>query len=392
MDSQRPILVTGSGRSGTSLCMYFLEALGALMSPDMIPASPQNPDGGREDTEIFQLHQALQRSLNTHASLPMPPRWLEHEAVQRTKQALRKIVGERLQLDPSRPWAVKDPNLAYFLPLWTHLFNGLKQVPVHVLCIRSPEAMCRSMESQYGIGPDESLMVWMLRNAYTLRHTGGNCLVVHYEAWEQDGLAQLARLAAQLLPGQAHSPDSLRAVLEQVFKPSLNRAGASVLAPTANAAARRFYEALQRVPGGAMAGREALQAAEECLAQIEQFRGMATVAQMALRQVAGLRAAGREAGARNSGASTPDAASPEHPGRLRRQLAEAQQALAALQESSAQRTADADSLRIACDQLSSKLGEQKAINASMARHVKQLEARIMEQRASLDSVRRTWTA
>ncbi|WP_240668658.1 hypothetical protein [Piscinibacter defluvii] len=392
MDNNRPILVTGSGRSGTSLCMYFLEALGAVMSPEMIPASPQNPDGGREDTEIFQLHQALQRSLNTHASLPMPPRWLEQEAVQRTKQALRKIVSERLQIDPSRPWAVKDPNLAYFLPLWTHLFNGLKQVPVHVLCVRSPEAMCRSMESQYGVGPDESLMVWMLRNAYTLRHTGGNCLVVHYEAWEQDGLAQLGRLAAQLLPGQAHTAESLRAVLEQVFKPSLNRAGASPLAPTANPAARRFYETLQQVPGGAMAGRDALQVAEECLAQIEQFRGMASVAQMALRQVAGLRAPGREPGARNPAGGNAEAAAPDSVGRLRRLLADAQQALKTLQDAYAERVAEADTLRVACDRLTDSMDAQQTIAASTARHVKVLEARIMELRSQLETTRRLWAS
>jgi hypothetical protein len=288
MDIKKTILVMGSGRSGTTLCMYLLEALGAHMSPEMIAASPQNPDGGREDTEVFAIHQNLLRALYSNTYLPLPAEWQKHEAVHRAVTRLEAVVASRVQGDAQQPWAVKDPNLSLFLPLWTRLFNAKKLLPAHIVCIRHPEVVARSMESQYGQSAETSMMMWMLRNAYALVHTGGNCLIAHYEDWETNPAQQLRRLAAHGGLGTSLTDGRVNDILARVYEKNLNRTGYVKEARISNPHVRRLYDALRSIDGGEIVGREAVIAAEECLDAFANFKGLALVAQGALKKVAAL--------------------------------------------------------------------------------------------------------
>jgi len=382
MAKHSPILVTGSGRSGTTLVMYLLEAIGAVMSPDMIPASPQNPDGGREDSELFRLHGDLHRSFYSNTYLPLPVNWLEHKAIAKARVTLKKVLSDRLGLNPDRPWAVKDPKLSFFIPIWTQVLNAIKVVPVHVLCVRHPESMARSMVAQYGRSPEESMMTWMLRNAYALRHTGGNCLVIHYEDWEQDGATQLSRLAEHAGLTTAFEHKTPSEILDNIFKPALNRAGFVRTKEITNPAVRRLYEVLKAVPGGSIAGRESAIAAEECLAEIEQFRGMALIAQRALEQADAFKQK-QQLQSDSSRKAAENCSFEKCKHQLEgasAQIASTEVTVQELKKHISQKTAEIDQVNFLYEHLQGESEKINTVNRSMAAHIHFLESKLLELR------------
>lgn len=253
------------------------------MSPEMIEASPQNPDGGREDKQIFSLHQSLLRALHTTTYLPLPLGWQKEDVTKRIASQIGAIVDQRVEEAASKIWAIKDPNLSLFLPIWIRLFNAKKILPHHILCVRHPEAVARSMEAQYGQSRSMSMTMWLLRNCYTLVNTGGNCLVLHYEGWEQDILKQLRALCRFCGFTLRRSDKELMEKISAVYRPVLNRTGDSIdLREIDNPHVSRLYDALLAVGQGEMAGRAAVRVAQECLKQFEHFRGLSDSAQEAI--------------------------------------------------------------------------------------------------------------
>lgn len=76
--TKRVIVVLGAGRTGTSLLMKVLNAIGMTVSDIMTPPSEQNPDGGFEDSDIFALHSKILSALNTNQLFPLPEGWRNH--------------------------------------------------------------------------------------------------------------------------------------------------------------------------------------------------------------------------------------------------------------------------------------------------------------------------
>jgi len=386
MASGNPILVTGTGRSGTTLCMYLLKALGATMSPNLKPASPQNPYGGMEDEEIFRLHQNLYSALHINSSLPLPPHWVTLEPAQKTKNLLKNLLWERMNFKPNHPWAVKDPNLSLFLPLWIQLFNGIKAVPIIILCVRHPNSVCKSMEIQYGRGPEESLMTWMLRNAYTLIHSGGNCVVIHYEEWELNGITQFERFTKETLLENNLRDQTPENILNEIFKVRLNRTRLIKKDPILNPAVNRLYEALLAIPGGTIAGRKPLIAADECLREIDQFQGMAVVAQNALKLKDELKKKHQAQAAFRASTQSELTSSQQELEKTKAALAVAQDTILDLQNQNLIKSQKIDRLRIQYEQLRKDLEKQNSLNNIQMKHLRFLEFKLVEQREMFHSM------
>ena len=234
----RPVIVVlGSGRSGTSLLMQVLAALGMTLSDRLIGAGQANPRGHFEDAPIVRIQADLLRQLGAWPYHPLPPDWLDAPATAAAEQALINVLRERLARCPEAapPWGFKDPRTAAFLPLWQRLFARLGLAPRYVLALRDPGSVVQSFMATYGTGAEEAEAVWLRRTGDALRHTRARCHLVHYEDWFARPRAVAAGLARHVgLQPAAPLPDTL-------IRPDLDRArpvAARLSTPEARALAR----------------------------------------------------------------------------------------------------------------------------------------------------------
>lgn len=244
------IVVLGSGRSGTSLLMQVLAALGMRVSERLIGAGRDNPRGHFEDAPIVRIQADLLRQLDAWPYHPLPPDWLDHPATAAAERALDDLLQAQLGEHEAGapPWGFKDPRTAAFLPLWQRLFDRLGIAPRYLLALRDPGSIVRSFMAAYGAGADEAESVWLRRTGDALWHTGGRCHLVHYEDWfRRPGAmaADLARFTGLAAPDPARLSDHL---LQTLIRPDLNRSGQR-RAGLANAEARALAQALEHCRG-----------------------------------------------------------------------------------------------------------------------------------------------
>lgn len=236
------VVVLGSGRSGTSLLMQALGALGVRLSDAMIEARQDNPDGFFEDREIVHLHVALLKALGAWPFFQPPADWQARPETVATAAALQDVLHRRLQ--GGGVWGFKDPRASTFYPLWQRLFaaNGVEAKPI--LALRDPAQVIRSFVRAYATSPETAEAVWLARTCDALRHTQGHVHIVHYEDWFSRPQGVAAGLAAGLglaLPEEGEA-------LPGIVKPDLNRAAAAPH-PLQSLAARRLAAALQDCRG-----------------------------------------------------------------------------------------------------------------------------------------------
>lgn len=243
------IVVLGAGRSGTSLLMQVLAALGMAVSERLIGAGRDNPRGHFEDAPIVRIQADLLRRLDAWPYHPLPPDWLDHPATATAEQALEDLLRPRLggQDEASAPWGFKDPRTAAFLPMWQRLFDRLGIAPRYLLALRDPGSVVQSFMAAYGAGADEAESVWLRRTGDALWHTEARCHLVHYEDWFRRPAAMaadLARFAGLAAPDPARLSD----LLAPLIRPELDRSGRR-RAGLANAEARALARALEDCRG-----------------------------------------------------------------------------------------------------------------------------------------------
>lgn len=216
------VVVLGPGRSGTSLVMQVLAACGLNLSRgDLVAANELNPAGFFEDAEIVAVQQALIQRIGGAWAMPVSQTWVGSEAAIEAAGQLRRIVGERLAC--GGPWGFKDPRTASLLPLWRGVFEGLGLAPRFVLAMRDPADVVASLRPLSERNDRLSEMLWLQRTLEALRHTGGDCYIVHYEDWFRAPSETASALAAF---AGLDAGDDAAALVARVLQPGLNRARA----------------------------------------------------------------------------------------------------------------------------------------------------------------------
>jgi hypothetical protein len=221
-EGRRIIVVLSPGRSGTSLLMNILSALGMSVSENMISGSVGNPEGFFEDREIVEIHKNLLEELHTNAVLPLPDGWVEFGVTRVARRKLRDILEMRLEKS-NTIWGFKDPRTGNFLPLWNRMLNEPGIVPCFLLAVRHPASVAASLNRQIGRKVAITELQWLQRTTDALHHTGADCYIVQYEDWftRPNELAQgLCRYTGLDNYFNGNVDDALR----DVIKPNLNRA------------------------------------------------------------------------------------------------------------------------------------------------------------------------
>jgi hypothetical protein len=233
----RNVIISGSGRSGTSMVAGVLAKSGYFMGDHLYPARESNPKGFYEDPEINGINEALVAQV-----IPQRPRllgrwffrsrplegqrWLARVPVG-TKIPSLPIINEHIRKTLQRePFCFKDPRFSYTLPVWRPFLKNT----VFVCIFRDPASTalsivkeCRDAEYLHSLSVSfqQALEVWNLMYRHILdvhRHEGA-WLFLHYnQVLSGEGLERLE--------------DFVDAPVDRSFPdPSLNRSFSDDLVP-----------------------------------------------------------------------------------------------------------------------------------------------------------------
>jgi hypothetical protein len=283
MSGNRIVVVLGSGRSGTSLLMQTLHALGMEVSDDLTEASVANPIGPFEDKEIFDLQSSLIQELGGHVAAPMPDDWLKDKLVFRAMTQLEALIQNRLE-KVNGLFGFKDPKTSMLIPLWVRLFNKMKLTPAYVLAVRDPGSTVASFLMQYNQPADMAELVWLVRMVETINNTAADCFVMHYEDWFAEPLPLAQSLLNYTGLDETFKGD-LTELLAQKVKPNLNRAGKDDY-EIQNPYIKKLYSALQHCRGADFDRDSLMSVVKECRQTMEGFKGWYQLAHQANKKLA----------------------------------------------------------------------------------------------------------
>src|SRR6516164_8854007 len=166
--------IAGMHRSGTSMVAKLLYLSGLYLGPEeeLVPATPDNPDGHWENSRIIELNDEILDALGGGWDRPPSPRngWYRGDADRAsTPQHLLPLKEKALalfeQFRGREPWGWKDPRTSLTLPFWQPLLPCLKVV----ICLRNPLEVAMSLRrrglSSYAL----SLDLWRIYSGQILR-------------------------------------------------------------------------------------------------------------------------------------------------------------------------------------------------------------------------------
>ena len=193
------LLVLGMHRSGTSAVTRVLNLLGVELGANLMRPGDDNPLGFWEHEEAVAIHESLLAALEMtwDDPRPLPANWQDSDAAVAARDAIAELV-ER-EFAGHALWAVKDPRLCRFVPLWTQALTQLGVEPRALLVSRHPVEVAHSLAHRNALPGAIGQLLWtrhMLEaeaNSAELRR----CLIGYDELLE-DWRAVMGRVASDL--------------------------------------------------------------------------------------------------------------------------------------------------------------------------------------------------
>ena len=191
-NQSQKIIVLGMHRSGTSLTMNLLSAMGCFVGEDryLLPPTDANPQGFWEHQKVVDLNKNILNVLDLD--------WISahqfevRKLPQNTKKAFSSQIKEIISnFNSHKFWAIKDPRFCLTLPLWRkHLSNF-----VVVVCTRHPIEIAKSLHKRNGLPLSVGCALWESYTRAIIKNCRGlDCLVVSYGALIDAPLAETQRI------------------------------------------------------------------------------------------------------------------------------------------------------------------------------------------------------
>ena len=157
------VLVVGMHRSGTSALAGVLGKLGIPLGSRLLEAGDDNPKGYWEHRDVVVVHERLLQAIGSRWDdvRALPSDWRSGEAATHAAASLRDIITRDFSGQPV--WAVKDPRLCRFLPLWLNVLGEVGIRPVVLFIVREPAEVSASIEARNHWVPPLGEILW-LRN------------------------------------------------------------------------------------------------------------------------------------------------------------------------------------------------------------------------------------
>jgi hypothetical protein len=186
----RTVVVTGMGRSGTSLAASLLQRAGLHIGDRLIDAGGSNPHGYFEDADFVEFHE---HALRSAGSANLLDNGFTFRPTVEDREWADRIVAQRTGREL---WGFKDPRAALFLDFWDERLDNA----VYLFVFRHPLDVLVSL-LRYGelraIGLAEPIRAWEGRYTRILdfraRHPE-RCAIAHaYGLADPDGLDHVLR-------------------------------------------------------------------------------------------------------------------------------------------------------------------------------------------------------
>lgn len=200
---RRIVIVLGMHRSGTSVTMNVLNALGLPLSDDLMPPTEFNEKGYFESWAISKIQDDILRAFGLTWAIPttvrpLPPQWWHLPQVAPARRQLVELVTREFE-KAGNVWGFKDPRTARLLPMWKEIVAELGLEAKYILVSRHPRDCVRSLQRRENMNPTQGELLWLEHNADAIAFTGGKVdAIVEYDRWFDDGFAQAEHLIERL--------------------------------------------------------------------------------------------------------------------------------------------------------------------------------------------------
>lgn len=157
----KAILVAGMHRSGTSATTGGLRMCGVSLGSELIPAAEDNRLGYWENLRAVSIHEQLlerlERSWDDVRELPKG--WLQSDAARAAGGQIEDLIREEFSNEPL--WAIKDPRICRFIPLWKDVLARMGIPVVVLMVVRRPSEVAASIQKRNGWMPALSELLWL---------------------------------------------------------------------------------------------------------------------------------------------------------------------------------------------------------------------------------------
>ncbi|MDQ3889413.1 MAG: sulfotransferase [Actinomycetota bacterium] len=266
---RRLLLVVGLGRSGTSAFTSILGRLGFHVPQPEVRADETNPRGFGEPRWVVDFHARLMRERRVTVFDSRPAAW----------EATADAATDDAAFEELRSWlavqfvgvdnvVVKDPRIAWFLPLWLRCGDDLGVATSFATMVRHPVEVVASARRSYGAWQSDAsrAAAWLnitLHAEWATR--GAGRAFIRYEDVLADWSREVSRTASLLdLPWLVDVAASRHPDVDAFVDPSLRRSSAGwedvAIPPVLRALLETAWPRVSALasPGGDDGGRRAL--------------------------------------------------------------------------------------------------------------------------------------
>jgi len=191
-----PVCIAGMHRSGTSMVARLLNRCGVSLGPEreLLPAAPDNPEGFWENRRFLAVNEVILTKLGGSWSKPprFAPGWETSAAMAPLLSHARALAAS---FEPEGFWGWKDPVNSLTIPFWRRAVSDMAVV----ICVRDPRDVAASLSARHGCSEEVGLELWRRYAERLLGDRGTEPHVVtHYDAYFEDGVAELRRVLGAL--------------------------------------------------------------------------------------------------------------------------------------------------------------------------------------------------
>lgn len=211
------IFVLGMHRSGTSATTGMLGLLGVRLGDKLMAAVAEvNAKGFWEHLDVVALNERLlhwcKSGWQELRPMPMlePGGLMEQQAIGEATEILRRDFAGKAS------WAIKDPRLCLFLPVWIKAAEAVPAEPVFIIAIRNPDEVAASLARRDGITRGHAQLLWGRYLVESVRTTEGRRRVISdYARLLADWRSEVDRIARGVGIDWLVSPDAAAAEIQR---------------------------------------------------------------------------------------------------------------------------------------------------------------------------------
>ncbi|RAP58428.1 glycosyltransferase [Oleiagrimonas sp. MCCC 1A03011] len=158
---RRALLIVGMHRSGTSALTRVINLHGAALGSHLPQGAYDNERGFWENQRFVDFHERLLASLGSSWDDPrlFPGDWLQRVVDAGFEDELCSLISDEFGETPL--WAVKDPRICRFLPLWLRALERCEIEASMILAFRNPAEVADSLTRRNRLSTAAGTVLWL---------------------------------------------------------------------------------------------------------------------------------------------------------------------------------------------------------------------------------------